>query len=94
MLRITVQEEANSIVMVLEGRLAGDWVSELRSVWTDLQTHQKPLVVTLTEMTSLDCAGQALLIDIHANGGVLRGSGLKAHDVIETITGKRKGDRQ
>ena len=88
MLRITVQEEANSIAMVLEGRLAGEWVSELRSVWTDLQTRQKPLTVTLTEMSSLDRDGQALLIDIHANGGVLRGSGLTARGVIEKITGK------
>src|SRR5215831_6811352 len=57
MLRITVQEEANSIAIVLEGRLAGDWVSELRSVWAGLQTRQKPLIVTLTEMSGLDPAG-------------------------------------
>ena len=95
MLRITVQEEADSITMVLEGRLAGDWVGELRCVWTGLRTRQKPLVVTLTEMSSLDPAGQALLVEIHAKGGVLRGSGLMARAVIEEITGKpARGDKQ
>src|SRR5262249_28597972 len=90
MLRITVQEEANSIGIVLEGRLAADWVDELRSVWIRLQQggRQKLLVVTLTEMSGLDAAGHALLAEIHAAGGVLKGSGLAARDVIEKITGK------
>ena len=59
MLRITVREEVNSVAIVLEGRLAGDWVAELRSVWTGLQfvIHQKPLILTLTEMSSLDPRG-------------------------------------
>ena len=88
MLRITVQEEANSIAVVLEGRLVGDWVVELRSVWTGLRTCQKPLIVNLTEISSLDPAGYALLVDIHANGGVLKGSGLAARALIEEITGQ------
>ena len=88
MLRITVQEEANSIAVVLEGRLAGDWVGELRSVWTGLRTRQKPVSVTLTEVSSLDSAGRALLVDIHANGGLLKGSGLAARALIEEITGQ------
>ena len=90
MLRITVQEEANSVALLLEGKLAGDWVGELRTVLANLHTapNGKNLVLTLTEVCGIDAAGLELLSQIHREGAVLTGSGLAAKMLIEEITGR------
>ena len=89
MLRITVHQQAEVIALLLEGKLAGDWVHELREVWTSLQHIHSgpPVVVSLTEISGIDVPGRNLLLEIHANGGILSGSGLLAKTLIEEITG-------
>lgn len=92
MLRITVHHLA-STALLLEGRLAGDWVHELRIVWRDLQSvpSGKGAVVCLTDVSGVDAAGRQLLAEIHAGGGVLTGSGLLARALIEEITRSNDG---
>jgi hypothetical protein len=89
MLRITVRHDVNSIALMLEGKLAGDWVHELRTVWTTVQAIQgkDPIVVRLSEISGVDVPGRRLLSEIHSAGAVLTGSGLLARTLIEEITG-------
>ena len=88
MLRITVNEDARPMAMLLEGKLVGDWVEELRAVWLRLQPalSEQRVVITLTGICGFDAAGRHLLSEIHCAGGVLTGSGLLVRTLIEEIT--------
>jgi ABC-type transporter Mla MlaB component len=85
MLRITVQRQAGSIVLQLEGKLIGPWVMELRRVWTHgkAMPPAPALTIDLTEVSRIDSDGTHLLQEIHSAGGRLVGSGLLARTFIE-----------
>ena len=89
MLRITVHYDVNSIALLLEGKLMGDWVDELRKVWSGVQTTRlnDGAIVNLTYVSSVDVAGRRLLGEIHSTGGVLSGTGLFARSLVQEITG-------
>jgi hypothetical protein len=90
MLRITVQQDLDSTALLLEGKLAGEWVDELRGVWASARAalSRGNVVVSLTDVSFVNSAGRRLLSEIHTAGGVLIGSGLLARTLIEEITGK------
>jgi ABC-type transporter Mla MlaB component len=78
------------VSLVLEGKLIGDWVPELRAVWNSCQPKaaDKGVVVGLSGISSVDLAGMKLLEEIHAAGAVLTGCGLLARTLIEEVTGE------
>ena len=87
MLRITVQQQVEPVTLLLEGKLAGPWVDELRAAWSSVRSsirEQRALIV-LSELSSVDADGRSLLADIHSGGGVLVGSGLLARALIQEI---------
>ena len=69
-MRITVHDKAGALTFQLEGRLAGPWVRVLQESWQSALTCQRQpiLRVDLTEVTSLDAAGQACLAALHRQG--------------------------
>ena len=89
MMRITIQHQATSIVLRLEGNLAGPWVQELRTAWTVVRSlfAGGQVALNLTEVSSIDAEGRALLTEIHNAGGVLNGSGLFANTLVQQLTG-------
>ena len=89
MLRITVDYDVNSIALRLEGKLKGDWVDELRKVWSGVRSTRlnEGAIVNLTEVSVVDVAGRHLLAEIYSSGGVLNGTGLFARSLVEEITG-------
>ena len=88
MLRITIDQGFDSIALRLEGKLIGPWVQELRTVWSRVRTTStNHVVVSLTEVSTVDTLGRRLLTEIHSAGGVLTGSGLLAKALIEDVTG-------
>ena len=70
MLRITVHDAPRALTVRLEGRLVGPWVRELEECWRGaLASQREPtLRVDLTEVTSLDAAGQACLEALYRQG--------------------------
>ena len=76
------------MALVLEGKLAGEWVRELREEWLRLRPvfQDGTLVVSLTSVSSVDDAGRRLLTEIHADGARLTGSGLFARTLVGEIT--------
>jgi ABC-type transporter Mla MlaB component len=76
MLRITVDYDVNSIALRLEGKLKGDWVDELRKVWSGVRSTRlnEGAIVNLTDVSVVDVAGRHLLAEIYSNGGVLNGT--------------------
>ena len=88
MLRITVDRQATQ-TLILEGRLAGDWVEELRKVLAGCRgsSCNSPIVINLTAVCGMDSAGRDLLTKAHADGARLQGSGLSARAFCEEIAG-------
>ena len=86
MLRITIQGQATQ-TLILEGRLAGDWVEELRKVLACCRSNSctRPVVINLTAVCGMDAAGRDLLAEAHGWGACLQGSGLSAKAVCEEI---------
>jgi len=86
MLKITIQPGARQCRLLLEGRLAGPWVAELRRAWQ--AAAQSPAVfVDLHEVDFVDLDGQALLTEMHRAGVRLEASSPFVRHMVEEISG-------
>ncbi len=88
MLRITVHSEEQATRLVLEGKLSGLHVEELRKCWQQIiSSPPLPSVqVNLTDLTEIDSEGKELLAQLHRQGARLVGSGV----MIESLIGEIK----
>ena len=69
MLRITPIESGNPrVVLQLEGRVSGPWVSELSEVCEKALSNAVPLVLSLAEVSFLDTAAVDLLTRLQTRG--------------------------
>ncbi len=69
MLRITPIESGNHrVVLQVEGRVSGPWVSELSEVCEEALSNAVPLVLSLAEVSFLDTAGVELLTRLQTRG--------------------------
>ena len=71
MLRITLEEKSDAVVLKLEGRLAGPWAAELGRLWDEKAPAfaQKKLSLDLREITFADAGGIRILQDIYCQTG-------------------------
>ena len=60
MLRIEVQDSANTMTLILQGRLVGEEAVSARSLMTRYRSGIK-LIVDLSEVTFMDASGEDLL---------------------------------
>jgi hypothetical protein len=67
-LRITVEENAESMVIRLEGRIVGPWAAELDRLWsqTSPALAARPLSLDLRETTFADAGGIRALRAIYS----------------------------
>ena len=88
MLRITIHDAPPTLTFRLEGRLVGPWVRELEECWRGaLAGRRKPTFrVDLTEVTSLDAAGQACLAALHRQGAEFVAADCLMKAVVAEIT--------
>jgi anti-anti-sigma regulatory factor len=70
-LRITLEEKSDAVVLKLEGRLAGPWADELRRLWEEKAATcaQKKLSLDLRETTFADGDGIRILQTIYSQTG-------------------------
>jgi anti-anti-sigma regulatory factor len=69
MLRITSEENNQTVRLKLEGKLQGIWVSEMERYWhSTTSDRNKALIVDLTDVEYVDIAGRYLLALMHAHG--------------------------
>lgn len=63
MLRITVNETPTERRWILQGRLIGPWVGELRTCWKEAHRtgNNRKCIVDLNEVTFIDPEGERLL---------------------------------
>ena len=88
MLRITIHDAPPTLTFRLEGRLAGPWVGELEECWRGaLASRREPILrVDLTEVTSIDAAGQACLAALHRQGAEFLAADCLMKAVVAEIT--------
>lgn len=69
-MRITIDDSPATLVLKLEGRIAGPWATALRESWDSLERSSgKNLLVDLCGVTQVDAAGRQVLADIYTQGG-------------------------
>ncbi len=88
MLRITIDNEATTTRFIVEGKLAGPSVEELKKCWHRVASAgaNLPLLVDLSATTLIDSDGKALLTEMHGQGVRLAAVGLMTQAIIEEIT--------
>jgi anti-anti-sigma regulatory factor len=66
MLRITIDETPETAAIILEGRLAGAWVTELRRAWMEAaeRLNARPVSLDLRNVTFVDEDGKRILREI------------------------------
>ena len=71
MLRITVEENSEAVVIKLEGRIAGPWAAELGRLWEEKAPAiaKKKLSLDLRETTFADAGGIRVLRAIYSQTG-------------------------
>jgi anti-anti-sigma factor len=77
MLRITIEEKDNAVVLRLEGQLIGPLVEDVEQCWRNIfaTLGQRSVQVDLSAVSFIDSAGGALLNRMHDAGFRLAGSG-------------------
>ena len=87
MFRVTIKKkEDSSEIWELEGRLSGEWVSELDRLWKE----RSPLTglateVNLKAVSYIDPAGKQLLAEMRQQGAEIKGCGCMVRAFVEEI---------
>ena len=93
MRKITVEKDANRIVVYARGRLTGSLVSELENCWKNMSSFdtRNPIRLDLGGVTFADKNAKALLSEIVANGVQFRADGPRMTSVAERIVSDSLG---
>ncbi len=87
MLKVTVQSGRFHEIWELEGKLSGDWVTELERCWKErVSPASLPLEIRLKAVSYIDAAGKQLLARMHGRGVGIVGCGCMTKAVVEEIT--------
>src|SRR5581483_6676346 len=70
--RISTRQTADTVSLIVEGRLVGPWVDELRRVSGQHHESSPRLIVDLCGLIAMDIRGHALLDELRRNGATLR----------------------
>jgi DNA-binding LytR/AlgR family response regulator len=86
-LKISIEETPTELRWVLEGRLTGLWVTELRKSWESKQLRRtgRMCIVDLNEVVSVDGEGEELLSAMFKQGAQLIGTALYIEDLLERL---------
>lgn len=92
MLRITIPDDSTTSRFIIEGRLAGDCVSELQRCWETnmLAESHSSILMDLTDVTCIDESGKQLLARMHAQGARFIANGIMMKNIIEEIENAKK----
>jgi anti-anti-sigma regulatory factor len=81
MLRITIEDKKDAVVLRLEGELIGPWVEEVEQCWKKVfaSLGDRSVHVDLSAVTFVDTAGGALLSRMHDAGFRFAGRAATPH---------------
>ena len=89
MLRISIQNSANTATLKLEGKVIGPWARELKRVWSDFKPSlgMKKLCLDLCGVTFVDKSGTRTLQEIFrlSDAEILADTPLARYFAAETM---------
>ena len=86
MLKITVTETPGERRWVVQGRLIGPWVAELRATWRRWGGRDKrTCIIDLNDVTFIDKAGERLLRAMSKKGARLTANGVYIKHLVEHL---------
>jgi ABC-type transporter Mla MlaB component len=87
MFRITEQRMSGRLVLKLEGRLSGPWVDEVDACWRAAAAtcDGDSIWVDLSDVCSVDLAGQAQLTRMHRAGARFLTRGCVMRELVREI---------
>ena len=93
MIRISEIRKGSARRLLVEGKLADDWVEVLEKSWLEAQTSRngEPMCVDLSGVTWIDDKGRELLKRMLQDGAELRATGVMTRAVIEEVIGEISG---
>jgi anti-anti-sigma regulatory factor len=86
-LKISIAETATDRRWILQGRLVGPWVGELRATWkrTNRSQDRRACIIDLNDVTFIDKSGERLLRAMSKKGAQLLARGLYVKHVLEQL---------
>jgi anti-anti-sigma regulatory factor len=86
-LKITVTETETDRRWIVQGRLVGPWVNELRTTWKTAHRNQdkRACIIDLNDVTFIDKSGERLLRAMSKKGAQLIARGLYVKHVLEQV---------
>jgi anti-anti-sigma regulatory factor len=86
-LKITIVETATDRRWIVQGRLVGPWVSELRTTWKRAHKSQdkRACIIDLNDVTFIDKSGERLLRAMSKKGAQLIARVLYVKHVLEQV---------
>jgi hypothetical protein len=74
MLKITTDAQSDPTTLKLEGKIAGEWVNELRRTWNELRRRKlgRAMIVDLSDVSFIDEEGKQLLALMFRQGAEFR----------------------
>jgi outer membrane protein len=88
MLKITLKREEQTSTLLLEGKLAGPWVSEVQGSWDAARADGQKVSLDLNGVTFIDADGKALLAKLHQEGATLISRGCLTRAIIAQACGE------
>lgn len=86
MLKISIDRQGELKTLILEGKLAGAWVSELDTCWASESSNEVKARVDLAGVTFIDSEGKALLGRLCREGATLVGKGCLTQAIIAEVS--------
>jgi anti-anti-sigma regulatory factor len=73
MLRTTIVDTPSEQKWILQGRLAGQWATDLKACWAEKRgaRHGRKCVVDLEDVTFIDSEGEGVLLQVVQDGAEL-----------------------
>ena len=87
MFKISIIETQNQRKVVLEGKLAIPWTTEVESIWRNAaqQLQGRKLVIDLTNVTVISRDGENLLLHLMKNGAKFTGKGVFTKHILRQL---------
>ena len=87
MLKISVVETHGQRRLVLEGKLAGPWITEAERAWREVgnQLQGRKLVVDLSNVTLISADGEDMLLRLMGEGAKFSCGGVLTKHVLKRL---------
>jgi len=87
MLKISVVETHGQRKLVLEGKLAGPWITEAERAWREVgnQLQGRKLVVDLSNVTLISADGEDMLLRLMGEGAKFSCGGVLTKHVLKRL---------